>query len=165
MEPVANRDFLLAFIASNNNNFYNGINDININYYVYNNVINNYHYYMNNQNFQAGAAGGAAAVTASALETFERLGIDVCKVAPQEQAEEQDKAAEHSCEDAWSCSICQINEQEEEKEEEEEKKDEEVNEIVKTKCKHVFHSKCLAKWVVIRTTCPVCRASLIMKIT
>jgi hypothetical protein len=156
MEPVANRDFLLAFIASNNNNFYNGINDININYYVYNNVINNYHYYMNHQNFQA----GAAAVAASALETFERLGIDVCKVA-EEQAEEQDKSAEHSCEDAWSCSICQINEQEEEKEEEKE----EVNEIVKTKCKHVFHSKCLAKWVVIKTTCPVCRASLIMKIT
>jgi hypothetical protein len=129
MEPVANRDFLLAFIASNNNNFYNGINDININYYVYNNVINNYHYYMNNQNFQA----GAAAVTASALETFERLGIDVCKVAPQEQAEEQDKSAEHSCEDAWSCSICQINEQEEEKEEEEEKKEEEEERKKNTK--------------------------------
>jgi hypothetical protein len=160
MEPVPNRDYLLSFIARNNNGIY--INDINTNYYIYNNLVNNYNYYMYNQDFQAVAAGAAAGqnvVTASALETFEKLRIDVCKV-----SQAQDKSAERSCEDGWSCSVCQ-SEPKEEEEQEEEQEEQEENEMVKTKCNHVFHSKCLAKWVVIKTSCPMCRASLTMKIT
>ena len=113
------------------------MNNIN-NFYIYNNVINNYYIY--NTGFQAGVASASA--SASASETFERLRIDVCQY-----------EKEHSCEDASSCSICQNEEQEEEEEEE--------KEMVTTKCNHVFHSECLKQWVLIKTTCPMCRASLI----
>jgi len=146
MEPVSNRDYLLQFFAQPNN-FYNFNN-----FYIYNNIFNNYYIY--SDEFQPAAAGeNTLSPSASALETFERLRIDVCKV-PQE-AQAQDKAKD-GCEGAYSCSVCQ-SEQKEENEEE--------NEMVKTKCNHVFHSKCLAKWVVIKTSCPICRASLTMKIT
>ena len=133
MEPVPNREFLLQFI--NNSNHNNSIN----NFYIYNNIINNYYFYYND-GFQAGVVASASA---SPSETFERLRIDVCQVSQEEK--------EHSCEHASSCSICQNEEQEEEEEE-----------MVTTKCNHVFHSKCLVKWVIINTTCPMCRASLII---
>jgi hypothetical protein len=133
MEPVPNREFLLQFF---NNGRYTS-NNIN-NFYIYNNVINNYYIY--NTGFQAGVV---ASTSASPSETFERLRIDVSQVSQDEK--------EHGCEDTYSCSICQ-NEQEEEEEE---------KEMVTTKCNHVFHSTCLKKWVLIKTICPMCRASLI----
>ena len=39
----------------------------------------------------------------------------------------------------------------------------EIVEIVRTNCGHVFHSKCLAKWVPHNTTCPMCRQSITKK--
>ena len=31
------------------------------------------------------------------------------------------------------------------------------NDIIKTKCNHKFHNKCLIKWCSITNICPVCR--------
>ena len=35
--------------------------------------------------------------------------------------------------------------------------------ISKTICKHSFHTSCLLKWIISKTTCPVCRHTLVTK--
>ena len=163
MEPVQNREFLLDYIYHNRINNRNIINDYN-DYNMLNILVRNraerenidliHNIYMNhlNNNFiynhgQAAAAAGQAVepvTVASASSTFERLNLDVSLVSLVSQEENQDS------EDAWLCSICCENSEEEEIKEER----------VITKCNHTFHSKCLKKWVVQKTTCPMCRASL-----
>ena len=159
MEPVSNREFLLDYINShnriNNRNIINDYNDYNmLNILVRNraereNIELIHNIYMNHLNnnyiYNHGQAAAAEAVepvvVASALSTFERLNLDVSLVS---QEENQDS------EDTWICSICCENSEEEEIKEER----------VITKCNHTFHSKCLKKWAVQKTTCPMCRASL-----
>ena len=159
MEPVPNREFLLDYINSHNiMNSRNIINDYN-DYNILNNLVRNraerenidliHNIYINHLNnnyiYNHGQAAAAEAVepvvVASALSTFERLNLDVSLVS---QEENQDS------EDTWICSICCENSEEEEIKEER----------VITKCNHTFHSKCLKKWAVQKTTCPMCRASL-----
>ena len=31
------------------------------------------------------------------------------------------------------------------------------NDIIKTKCNHIFHTKCIEKWLSKQNTCPICR--------
>jgi len=173
MEPVPNREFLLDYINHNrinsrNTNDYNMLNIlvrnrtereyIELIHNIYNNhLINNYIY---NHGFQAAAAEVVEPVTvASASSTFERLNIDVehhvvVVVSPsQAQASSQNCHSDGDDSNAC-CSICLNAEQEAEQEE-----------MVKTKCAHIFHSKCLAKWVIQKTTCPMCRTLLTKKIT
>jgi len=173
MEPVPNREFLLDYINHNrinsrNTNDYNMLNIlvrnrtereyIELIHNIYNNhLINNYIY---NHGFQAAAAEVVEPVTvASASSTFERLNIDVehhvvVVVSPsQAQASSQNCHGDGDDSNAC-CSICLNAEQEAEQEE-----------MVKTKCAHIFHSKCLAKWVIQKTTCPMCRTLLTKKIT
>lgn len=162
MQPVHNREFLLNYINNVNvinsitsitiiNNFYNEefINDI-----IYMNHLNNNYLY--NYGYQAVAAAHPAEAV-SASSTFERLNIDVEHhvVAPPSQA----SSSQHcDGDDDACCSICLNSEEKKEENKEEE-------EMVKTKCAHIFHSKCLAKWVIHKTTCPMCRNSLTKKIT
>jgi hypothetical protein len=142
----------------NNNSAYR--NEV-INNIIYMNHLNNNYIY--NYGFQAAGAHPVEAVSASS--TFERLNIDVEHhvVASPSQA----SSSQHcDGDDDACCSICLNSEEEEkDKEEEEEKKEEKEEKMVKTKCAHIFHSKCLAKWVIQKTTCPMCRNSLIKKIT
>lgn len=115
---------------------YNNYNIL-LNLNIYRNHLNNNLIYMN-YGFQAVAIESVA----SASSTFKKFNIDVVVV-----CEEKDT----------SCSICLVcldAEQEEEKE---------IVEIVRTNCGHVFHSKCLAKWVPHNTTCPMCRQSITKK--
>jgi hypothetical protein len=136
MEPVPNREFLLNYINFNYNN-YNILNNNILNLNIYRNHLNNNILYTNH-GFQAVAIESVA----SASSTFKKFNIDVVVV-----CEEKDT----------SCSICLVcldAEQEEEKE---------IVEIVRTNCGHVFHSKCLAKWVPHNTTCPMCRQSITKK--
>lgn len=126
---------------------------------------------VHNRDYLLGVIAAAQAVepvtVASASSTFERLNIDVEHHAPLLcQAHEH----YHGNGDDGNacCSICLkcLNaEQEEEDKEEEDKEEEEKQEeeMVKTKCAHIFHSKCLAKWVIQKTTCPMCRNSLTKK--
>lgn len=180
MEPVHNREFLLDYINTRNVNVINS-NIINSNIInIYNNVnrdelINNIIYmnhlnnnYLYNYGYQAAGAHPVEAVdpliaaVASASSTFERLNIDVEHhvVASPSQA----SSSQHcDGDDDACCSIC-LNSEEEEKDKEKDKEEEEEK-MVKTKCAHIFHSKCLAKWVIQKTTCPMCRNSLTKKIT
>jgi len=169
MEPVHNREFLLDYINTRNVNvinsniinsniinIYNNVNrDEFINDIIYMNHLNNNYLY--NYGYQAVAAAHPAEAV-SASSTFERLNIDVehhVVATPPSQA----SSSQHcDGDDDACCSICLNSE-----EKKEEKKEEE--EMVKTKCAHIFHSKCLAKWVIHKTTCPMCRNSLIKKIT
>ena len=157
MEPVSNRDFLLINANNNviNNNAYR--NEV-INNIIYMNHLNNDYIY--SYGFQAAGVQVqpivASESVASASSTFERLNIDVEHhvVAPQSQAP---SSSHGDGDDACCCSICLNSEEEEEKKEEEKR-------MVKTKCAHIFHSECLAKWVIQKTTCPMCRNSLIKKL-
>jgi hypothetical protein len=165
MEPVPNREFLLDYINMNNYNNHNILNNNNIlNLNIYRNHLNNNLIYMN-YGFQAAAEEAIASVAvaiesvASASSTFKKFNIDVVVVdttLPSESSESS--ASSHVCQEKDTCcSICLVCldvEQEEEKE---------IVEIVRTKCGHVFHSKCLAKWVPHNTTCPMCRQSIIKK--
>jgi hypothetical protein len=178
MEPVPNREFLLDYINSHNiMNSRNIINDYN-DYNILNNLVRNraerenidliHNIYINhlNNNYiynhgQAGAAGAAAAeavepvTVASASSTFEKFNIDVEHHVVVVVSPSQAQASSQNChgdddDSNVCCSICLNAEQEAEQEE-----------MVKTKCVHIFHSKCLAKWVIQnKTTCPMCRASL-----
>lgn len=176
MEPVPNREFLLDYINHNRINSRNIINDYN-DYNMLNNLVRNraerghidliYNIYnnhlINNYIYNHGQPGAAAAevvepvVVASASSTFERLNIDVehhvVLLPSQAQASSQHCHGDGDDSNAC-CSICLNAEQEAEQEE-----------MVKTKCAHIFHSKCLAKWVIQKTTCPMCRTSLTKKIT
>ena len=147
------------------NNYNNHLNNNNYNIYI--NHLNNNLIYMN-YGFQAVAEEAIASVSvaiesvASASSTFEKFNIDVVVVdttLPSESSESSaSSASSHVCQEKdTSCSICLVcldAEQEEEKE---------IVEIVRTNCGHVFHSKCLAKWVPHNTTCPMCRQSIIKK--
>jgi hypothetical protein len=181
MEPVPNREFLLEYINAANRINNHIINIMNNNVIDYNNayrneVINNIIYmnhlnnnYIYNYSFQAAGVQvqpiAASESVASALSTFERLNIEVEDhvVVPPSQAPSSSRG---DGDDACCCSIC-LNSEEEEKENKEEEKEnkEEEKKMVKTKCAHIFHSECLAKWVIQKTTCPMCRNSLIKKIT
>ena len=127
-------------------NNYNHLNNNN-NYNIYINHLNNNLIYMN-YGFQAAAEEAIASVAvaiesvASASSTFKKFNIDVVVV-----CEEKDTCCS-------ICLVCLDAEQEEEKE---------IVEIVRTNCGHVFHSKCLAKWVPHNTTCPMCRQSITKK--
>jgi hypothetical protein len=186
MEPVQNREFLLDYIYHNRINNRNIINDYN-DYNMLNILVRNraerenidliHNIYMNhlNNNFiynhgQA-AAHPAEAVepvtVASASSTFEKFNIDVehhvVVVVSPSQAQASSQHCHGDGDDSNACcSICLNAEQEEEQEAEQEAEQEEM---VKTKCSHIFHSKCLAKWVIQKTTCPMCRNSLTKKIT
>ena len=114
---------------------------------IYMNHLNNNFIYNHGQAAAHPAEAVEPVVVASALSTFERLNLDVSLVSLVSlvsQEETQDS------EETWVCSICCENSEEEEIKEER----------VITKCNHTFHSKCLKKWVVQKTTCPMCRASL-----
>jgi hypothetical protein len=173
MEPVPNRDFLLEYINAANrinnhiiNIFNNNVVDNNnayrnevINNIIYMNHLNNNYIY--NYGFQAAGVQvqpiAASESVASALSTFERLNIEVEDhvVVPPSQAQASSQNCHGDGDDSNACcSICLNAEQEAEQEE-----------MVKTKCAHIFHSKCLAKWVIQKTTCPMCRNSLTKKIT
>lgn len=170
MQPVHNREFLLEYM--NNHNRINSSNILN-NYIDYSILINTIvlntserehidlinNIYMNHLNnnyiynygYQAAAAAHPTEAV-SASSTFERLNIDVEHhvVAPPSQV----SSSQHcDGDDDACCSIC-LNSEE---------KKEEKKEMVKTKCAHIFHSKCLAKWVIQKTTCPMCRNSLLTK--
>ena len=164
MEPVPNRDFLLDYINNRNTinsrniiNYYNNYNMLNISVWnraerenidlihnIYMNHLNNNYIYNHGQAAAHPAEAVEPVTVASALSTFERFNLDVSLVSLVSQEENQDS------EDAWLCSICCENSEEEEIKEER----------VITKCNHTFHSKCLKRWVVQKTTCPMCRASL-----
>jgi len=185
MEPVPNREFLLDYINHNRINSRNIINDYNdynmlnilvrnrterenieLIHNIYNNhLINNYIY---NHGFQAAAAEVVEPVTvASASSTFEKFNIDVEHHVVVVVSPSQAQASSQNChgdgdESNACCSICLNAEQEAEPEAEQEAEQEEM---VKTKCAHIFHSKCLAKWVIQKTTCPMCRTSLTKNIT
>ena len=122
---------------------------------------------VHNRDYLLGVIAAAEAVepvvVASASSTFERFNIDVEHHAPslcQSQAPSE-HCHGHDDDSNARCSIClkclNAEQEEEDKEEEEE--------MVKTKCAHIFHSKCLARWVIQKTTCPMCRNSLTKKIT
>jgi len=34
------------------------------------------------------------------------------------------------------------------------------SEQIKTKCNHMYHKKCLARWLVDKSSCPICRTNL-----
>lgn len=178
MEPVQNRAFLLEYINShnriNNSNIINNTNDYNtlnimvrnraerenieLIYNIYNNHLNNNYIY--NGGFQAAEAAVQAVVAiesvASASSTFERFNIDVEHHVVVSPSQASSQHCHGDGDGDVCCSICLNAEQEEEDKEEEE--------MVKTKCAHIFHSKCLAKWVIQKTTCPICRNSLTKKI-
>ena len=109
---------------------------------------------VHNRDYLLGVIAAAEAVepvvVASASSTFERFNIDVEHHAPsQSQAQASSQHCHGDGDDSHACcSICLNTEQEE---------------MVKTKCAHIFHSKCLAKWVIQKTTCPMCRNSLTKK--
>lgn len=174
MEPVPNRESLLNYINSHNimnsryiindYNDYNMLNilvrnraereNIDLIHTIYINHLNNNYIYNHGQ--AAAAAHPAEAVepvtVASASSTFERLNIDVehhVVVVFQAQASSEHCHGDGDDSNAC-CSICLNSDQEA---------------MVKTKCAHIFHSKCLAKWVIQKTTCPMCRTSLTKKIT
>ena len=184
MEPVPNRAFLLEHIDRHNRINNSNIINNNIDYNILNNIVLNraerenieliYNIYINHLNnnyiynggFQAAEAAAVQAVVAiesvaSASSTFERLNIDVEDhvVLSPSQASSQHCHGDGDGDGDGDvcCSICLNAEQEEEDKEEEE-------EMVKTKCAHIFHSNCLAKWVIRKTTCPICRNSLTKKI-
>ena len=176
MEPVPNRDFLLDYINNRHTinsrniiNYYNNYNMLNISVWnraerenidlihtIYINHLNNNYIY----NYGQAAAHPAEAVEpvtlASASSTFEKFNIDVehhvvvVVSSPSQAQEPSEHCHGNGDDDNACCSICLNAEQEE---------------MVKTKCAHTFHSKCLAKWVIQKTTCPMCRNSLIKKIT
>ena len=121
---------------------------------------------VHNRDYLLGVIAAAQAVepvtVASASSTFEKFNIDVehHMVAPLCQAQASSQHCHgHGDDSNARCSIClkclNAEQEEEDKEEEEE--------MVKTKCAHIFHSKCLAKWVIQKTTCPMCRNSLTKK--
>jgi len=131
---------------------------------------------VHNRDYLLGVIAAAEAVepvvVASASSTFERLNIDVehhvVVVVSPSQAHEHYHG--NGDDDNACCSICLkcLNAEQEEKQEEEEKQEKQEEEkqeeeMVKTKCAHIFHSKCLAKWVIQKTTCPMCRNSLTKK--
>lgn len=174
MQPVHNREFLLEYMNNHNrinsSNIFNNYIDysILINTIVLNtserehiDLINNIYMnhlnnnYIYNYGYQAAAAAAHPTEAVSASSTFERLNIDVehhVVATPPSQA----SSSQHcDGDDDACCSIC-LNSEEEEKKEEK-------KEMVKTKCAHIFHSKCLAKWVIQKTTCPMCRNSLLTK--
>ena len=114
---------------------------------------------VHNRDYLLGVIAAAEAVepvvVASASSTFERLNIDVehhvVVVVSPSQAQASSEHCHGDGDDSNACcSICLNAEQEA---------------MVKTKCSHIFHSKCLAKWVIQKTTCPMCRTSLTKKIT
>lgn len=171
MQPVPNREFLLDYINSHNimnsRNIINDYNDYNmlnilvrnraerenidLIHTIYMNHLNN-NYIYNNGQAAAAAHHPAEAVepvtVASASSTFEKFNIDVehhVVVVFQASSEHchGDGDDSNAC-----CSICLNSDQEA---------------MVKTKCAHIFHSKCLAKWVIQKTTCPMCRTSLTKK--
>jgi hypothetical protein len=178
MEPVSNREFLLDYINHNRINSRNIINDYNdynmLNILVRNraereniDLIHNIYrnHLINNYIYNHGQAGAAAAevvepvTVASASSTFEKFNIDVehhvvVVVSPSQAQASSQNCHGHGDDSNACCSICLNAEQEAEQEE-----------MVKTKCAHIFHSKCLAKWVIQKTTCPMCRNSLTKKIT
>ena len=179
MEPVQNREFLLDYINHNRINNRNIINDYN-DYNILNNLVRNraerenidlihniYINHLNNNyiyNHGQAAAHPAEAVEpvtlASASSTFEKFNIDVehhvvvVVSSPSQAQEPSEHCHGNGDDDNACCSICLNAEQEAEQEE-----------MVKTKCAHIFHSKCLAKWVIQKTTCPMCRTSLTKKLT
>lgn len=174
MEPVPNREFLLDYINHNrinNRNIINHYNDYNmLNILVRNrtereNIDLIHNIYMNHLNnnfiYNHGQAGQAVepVTVASASSTFEKFNIDVERHVVVVVSPSQAQASSQHChgdgdDSNACCSICLNAEQEAEQEE-----------MVKTKCAHIFHSKCLAKWVIQKTTCPMCRTSLTKKIT
>jgi hypothetical protein len=178
MEPVPNRAFLLEHINRhnriNNSNIINNNIDYNIVlnraerenieliYNIYINHLNNNYIY--NGGFQAAEAAAAVQAVvaiesvASASSTFERLNIDVEDHVVLSPSQASSQHCHGDGDGDVCCSICLNAEQEEEDKEEEEE------EMVKTKCAHIFHSNCLAKWVIRKTTCPICRNSLTKKI-
>jgi hypothetical protein len=133
---------------------------------IYMNHLNNNFIY--NHGFQAAGQAVEPVTVASASSTFEKFNIDVERhVVVVFQASSQHCHGDGDDSNAC-CSICLNAEAEQEAEQEEEQEEEqeaEQEEMVKTKCSHIFHSKCLAKWVIQKTTCPMCRTSLTKKIT
>ena len=175
----------------NNNNDYNILNNlvrnraerghIDLIYTIYyNHLINNYIYSHGGQAAAAAAEAVEPVVAiesvASALSTFERFNIDVEHhvVLLPSQAQASSQHCHGDGDGNARCSIClkclnaeqeedkeEEDKEEEDKEEEDNEKEDKEKEVVKTKCAHIFHSKCLAKWVIQKkTTCPMCRSSL-----
>jgi hypothetical protein len=183
-----------SFSYINNNSFINVVNhengynhySINRNYWneiiymIHERNLNEMIVPVHNRDYLLGVIAAAEAVepvvVASASSTFERFNIDVehhvvVVVSPcQSQASSQNCHGDGDDSNAC-CSIClkclnaEQEEEEEEKQEAEKQEKQEEEEMVKTKCAHIFHSKCLAKWVIHKTTCPMCRNSLTKKIT
>ena len=54
----------------------------------------------------------------------------------------------HNNEDNTECSICL-------------QENHHKHKFVKTKCDHVFHKRCLAKWINTKNTCPLCRNNIL----
>jgi len=191
MEPVSNREFLLDYINHNRINSRNIINDYNdynmlnilvrnraerenidLIHNIYINHLNNNYIYSHGGQAAAAAAEAVEPVVAiesvaSALSTFKRFNIDVeyHVVLLPSQAQASSQHCHGDGDGNTCCSIClkclNAEQEEEDKEEEDKEKEDKEKEVVKTKCAHIFHSKCLAKWVIQKkTTCPMCRASL-----
>ena len=38
--------------------------------------------------------------------------------------------------------------------------DDNINDLVKTECNHIYHKKCINKWIKENNTCPICRVNL-----